>query len=997
MSFVENMLDGIDTVLTWVSSGLKQTVESYCDIHTADSETALAANDGSLMSLIEIQGVNMLIGTEEFAHIHQVFHQCIQSSMGRPGHSMQFFFNYDNTKSRQLVEKNFEPAMHTAEVLQLDMKDLFRERVDIISNYCAEEKVYLAIWTGPSMLTGEEQKASTKEKMEMIKENHIPAFRYTQNYFAAIPALRDAHDSFVRSIATDLASAGVVNQVMNVHDACWAIRSSFDRSFTSDDWQAVLPGDKIKIKIAKRFRGDPADVMWPSLAHQLLPRDAFNLDIKTCQVGDTAYSTVFIDLFPQQIQPFIQLFNKILASNIPWRMSLLINGGGMESLKIKRSLSSLLSFASAQNRLINESVKYLDYISLNTDDAVVKLRVAASTWADSDDLKTLRLRTAQLAKAIQGWGSCDVSEMCGDPFAGIVSSSLGLSQVSSATTTVAALNDVITMLPMFRPTSPWEYGALLLRSPDGKASPYQPGSSLQTTWIDLMYAKPGSGKSVLSNALNLALCMNAGISDLPRIAIIDIGPSSSGLISLLQEALPREKKSQVLYKRLTMDTSFSINPFDTILGARLPQPQNRAFLVNFISLLVTPVETNTPYEGMSEMIGLIVDLAYKMRADNTQPNIYSPGIEEIVDALLDEISFVSDAHTSWWEVTDALFNAGYQSESKLAQRNAVPIIADLATIARENSVADLYSNVKIPTGENIIDAFIRMISSAIREYPILSQVTRFDISDARIVSLDLDEVAKTGGASADRQTAVMYMIARYVLAQDFYLNETSITNVPKIYHDYHKDRIDEISKNAKRIVMDEFHRTQKSQAVRDQVIVDMREGRKWNVQICLISQSIDDFTDNMIEFATSVFIMDAGNELSIKKTSDRFGLNQTSIYALKNSVHGPREGGGTFLAKFSTKYGNYTQLLTLTLGPIELWAFSTTAEDSVLRNKLYDIIGAKEARKLLAQRFPGGSAKKYIENKVINCKESTGMIEDQARENVIDEVVQELLQHHHEE
>ena len=67
------------------------------------------------------------------------------------------------------------------------------------------------------------------------------------------------------------------------------------------------------------------------------------------------------------------------------------------------------------------------------------------------------------------------------------------------------------MLPFSRPSSPWEYGAILFRSPDGKPWPYQPGSSEQTTWIDLIYARPGSGKSVLSNAINLALCLSGGI------------------------------------------------------------------------------------------------------------------------------------------------------------------------------------------------------------------------------------------------------------------------------------------------------------------------------------------------------------------------------------------------------------------------------------------------------------------------------------------------------
>ena len=53
--------------------------------------------------------------------------------------------------------------------------------------------------------------------------------------------------------------------------------------------------------------------------------------------------------------------------------------------------------------------------------------------------------------------------------------------------------------------------AILFRTPDGKPWLYHPGSRLQTTFIDLIYARPGSGKSVLSNSINLAVCMSPGI------------------------------------------------------------------------------------------------------------------------------------------------------------------------------------------------------------------------------------------------------------------------------------------------------------------------------------------------------------------------------------------------------------------------------------------------------------------------------------------------------
>ena len=150
------------------------------------------------------------------------------------------------------------------------------------------------------------------------------------------------------------------------------------------------------------------------------------------------------------------------------------------------------------------------------------------------------------------------------------------------------------------------------------------------------------------------------------------------------------------------------------------------------------------------------------------------GIEPLVDDILDEIGFVLDEQTTWWEVTDALFLAGFHHEAMLAQRYAMPLLADAAAICRTPVIEDLYGKIKAPTGEPLIQAFGRMISSAVREYPILSRVTEFDIGDARIVSLDLDEVAKSGGDAADRQTAVMYMLARYVLARHYYLTEDSI-------------------------------------------------------------------------------------------------------------------------------------------------------------------------------------------------------------------------------
>jgi intracellular multiplication protein IcmB len=985
------IVDTIDGFLSWASVSFNQTAETYCMLESAETETTFTGKDGSLISVIKINGVTYLVGPEEFERIHRGFTETLQTSLSRSGHAVQIYFQHDKATVRNDLANILGPARKTAVDLELNLADLFQEKVDYLSEYCASEAMYLVLWTKASNMTETQAKQSAQNKLALIRKHKIPPFRNTQNFLAGIPELRDAHNSFVKTTKADLSSLGMACEILDVHTACRAIRMSVDPDFTALNWQATLPGDVLPMRNTKNYTGSISDLLWPPLSRQLIPRDGENLDLRTARIGDRVYSSVFVDLFPKDVAPFVSLFRRMGNTEIPWRISYLLESDGMKHLGVKSALAGILSFAANQNKLINGAIKVLRHYKDNTDEALVRLKVTITTWAAVGEETLLRSRAAELAKAVQGWGYTEVSEVSGDAYAGVLSSALGLSTQSVATAAVAPLSDVIYMIPLTRPSSPWNTGAVLFRSPDGKPWPYQPGSSLQTTWIDLIYARPGSGKSVLSNSINLALCLQGGITRLPRIAIIDIGPSSSGLISLIKESLPEDKKHLVAHHRLRMVKEMAINPFDTQLGCRFPTAQERAFLVNFLTLLATPVGQDKSYDGIADMAGLIVEELYKNLADDAAPNRYTANLEPEVDKKITELNIKLDKRTTWWEITDELFKHDLRHLAGKAQRHAMPLLADAASICRTKPVEDLYGTIMAATGESIINAFGRMISSAVRDYILLSQITTFDLGEARIVSLDLDEVAKTGGEAADRQTAVMYMLARYVLARHYYLTEESIAEFPALYREYHGKRVYEIREDPKRIVFDEFHRTSKAKAVRDQVIVDMREGRKWKVQVALLSQSLDDFDDVMIEFATAIFIMDAGPKQAVDKSTKVFGLSDTARLALETRVHGPKLGGATFIAQFATKSGINTQLITSTIGPIELWAFNTTAEDTRIRNALYNKIGATKARQILAQVYPSGTATKEIEKRLNITKEQAHFIADEDNSSIIEEIIAELV------
>lgn len=991
-TLMDPILDGIDAFLAWIGSSLGQTTDYYCAIESADSRHTLVAKDGSLLSVIRLHGATELVGPQEFDKMHKGLTNSLSTALSRPGHAVQVYFHYDKDLVKDEIRDIFKPALATCARLKLELSDLFEERINHLAKYCSTENCFLVLWTRPNSLSKTQLEQSRKNRSERTKSIKLPSMKHAQNVIAAIPELRETHDTFVRSVVNDLRDVNLYAVLLDVHQAVYEMRKSVDPEYTDREWRPVLPGDKIPIRnIQDRNRRDVSEIIWPPLVPQIIPRGGEVVNLRTCRIGDKIYSTHYIDLFPQEIKPFFELFKKALHSRFPWRISFLMESDGIKTLGIKPLLASILSFASSQNPLICDAAELLNFLDASTDYAIVKYRVTASTWASVGEERLLRTRSAELAKALQGWGHCEVGEVAGDSYEAALTSCLGLGTNSIATPSVAPLNDVCYMLPFTRPASPWVTGATLLRSPDGKPWPYQPGSTQQTTWIDLVYARPGSGKSVLSNSINLALCLQGGITRLPRISIIDIGPSSSGLISLVREALPKEQRHLAAYHRLRMTPEFSINPFDTQLGCRFPTPQERSFLVNFITLLATPIGETKAYDGIADMAGMIVDELYKNLSDQHNANKYARDLEPTADQALAALGVTTDTHTSWWEVVDALFKGGKIHEASLAQRYCSPLIADAVAICRTKAVEDLYGKIIVPTGEPLMVAFNRMLSAAVREYPILSRITQFDLGETRVVSLDLDEVAKTGGDAADRQTAVMYMLGRYIVAKNFYLTEENVNDFPKEYQEYHRQRILQIREDPKRLVFDEFHRTAKAQAVRDQVVVDMREGRKWKVQVALLSQSLDDFDAVMVEFATSIFIMDAGPQQAVDKSVKTFGLSDTAKLALTTRVHGPRPEGATFLAQFATKLGMNTQLCTSTLGPIELWAFNTTAEDARIRNALYRKIGSVETRKLLAMLYPGGSAAKVVEQRLAARKEAGEKVDQTASNSVIDELIEEIL------
>lgn len=982
MSFLQKLMHP-------VQSAMKFSLESFIKLETADDEFTLAASDGSLISFLKVDGSRQVIGEKEYEALIEGSTIKIGSRFDQSGHALQVFFVRDPSRVKQHLESLIKPCRTSANNMEMDVADLFDERVRNLSRYVSKEECYFVLWTRASVLTQSEIKAASENARN---KEWVPAAQ-GQYPLAGLEELRIRHKSYVTAIEGALDELGIQAAKLEVHDALRAVRNNMFPAKANDEWRACLPGDPIPAR-APKSTTDMSEIMWPPLRQQLVAADARVLDKNVVRIGNTLWGGADMSLGPMDPSPFSQLLTRLFDAEVPYRISFLIEGGGASATAFKTFLVSILGVTNAFNKQIKYSLEGLQ--ALARREPVVKLRVSMATWAPVGDRELLDRRLSILTQSYESWGYSQTTDHTGDPLACVMSSALGIHCESTATAAIAPLYEVVKLLPWQRPSSPFDTGAIILRTADGKAWPYQTGTNLTTTWFDLVFAQPGAGKSVLLNTLNLGTILSPGLSELPFVAVVDIGPSSSGLISLIKEALPASRQHEAAYYRLQMAHKYSINPFDTQLGCRYPLIDERSYLVELLTLLCTPPGHDKPYDGIQQLAGLVVDEMFRWRDDsaaNAEPRPYLPRLDPEIDDALQKHNIHLPSDPYWWDVVDKMFDVENYHVANLAQRHAVPTLSDAVTASRRPQIRNLLAETSVgSSAESVINAFERMITSSIRELPILSSVTQFDISDCRVCSLDLMDVAPQGDELADRQTSVMYMLARHVLVRSWWMGKEALDFIPQKYRKYHERRLMTIAESPKRLCYDEFHRTSKSHSVRGQIIRDVREGRKRGVQIILTSQLLDDFSQDMIDLATGVWVLGAAvSDTAVENIRERFGLSDTARGIIRYRLTGPKSGGAPLLLVLGTNEGRYEQFLINTLGPIELWALSTSAEDVAIRNRLYTRLGAKRARQMLAATYPGGSARSDIKRRVIAASEASSDPNAAKASVIIEQIVEELV------
>ncbi len=883
------------------------------------------------------------------------------------GHKISFVYEEDSERGREDVERLLASQYRSVKRTGIDLTEILDENADKLSPWVSRERCYLVCYTGRNTLSAHELSDENKRLAALISQS--PDARFGQNpVLAEMAGLKIRHEAFLSGVESAFGDngEGVLLERMDGHAVGQALRAQVDRLGTNEAWQPLLPDDAITPH-GVRNGDDHTPFLAPWLNFQLLNQDVLPRGNKLC-VNGMWHGSLSVVLGPQAPKTFAHL-KALVPRHVPWRVRMDVMPGGMASLSVKKRTLDFMAFVPPL-RPVWKSIEALTHVE--QEEPICVMTIMASTWGDSPEAVTRNLTL--LTQAFQAWGVCEVTQTFGNPIRAWAATLVASSKGSGPHLLYPPLSQALNLLPLTRPASAWEEdGNALFPTMDGKLYPVGLASSKQNKHTDIVSGSPGLGKSVLLNKMGNVVVTSAQ-QRIPFIAGVDKGFSMQGQINMLRDGLPPERKDEVIGIVLRNSAEHCRNLFDIQLGAYFPIAPERNFIVSMLTAMCVDPSTGLPPNARDtgQILDRIVNMAFAANAESS-PRNWTVGVVPAVDAALAKSGLLERNGPEWWEsaswyeVRDLLFGAGYMHEAQQAQFQAVPELADMTSWLNHEDILTAFGRVQRDHSKELLLAYLhRCMTDGCSEFKMMAGRTQFVISpNTRVIAIDLNNVMGDDSNAGHLKTGIMFLFAGEVAGGHFVLpqyKDDLMKAVKPLYHALHRDRLEQLDQEVKTKVYDELHNVSKISFIFSKLETQDREQRKFGVRTVFSSQYLRDFPKAVLSSANSLFMMEVDPQ-DEQFLIEHFKVPKVTIRNFRRAGSGPAaDGSGVpFLGVFRMKGGGtLARILKNAIGPLELWALNSSPADSALRNRLYQEVGGRTARSILAEAFKQGTAEKII-------------------------------------
>lgn len=1004
INFADKFLDSLDEIVRGYRGWTKADHSQYFPLVCPHSNDSMALFNGSLLSVIKIDGYLGQYVPGAFDSLcteWQTFIRNTAQDKTSKGFDLFWSFEYDPEGMQDKTHHYREKMIRASQRRGIDVRDILEEEAEVYGKICANETQLLLVVTHIDSLPISDRKdalaQSGKDRSQALRGKDAMLMSM------GIKGIEAIHEQHVNKVMIFLQEAGMgyTAHRLNCYDALTAMRMSLVPGVTAG-WRPKLTindtrfrtteGVSLGHKVAQGTEqpNDWSFMLPPPLHSQMVPDGMVDLG-RYVVSGSRTYAPMYVSELAVDPRPLEELLIMCHRRRLPIRLVYSMMSNSDQANYWNRMFASIFTFASASNKQIKKADDAMREYQLSGG-AVLGYGLSIATWAETDvtysqngearyGVKQLQKRAQDVEALVQQWGGQQVDSIFGCAVQGLFGATPGYAVPSTAPKAPQIELDVVKQLPLMRPARLWEPdNSIWFRTEEGVLSPYQPMSGRQNAMLSLVLGGMGFGKSNLISEHIHYFANHPDASVTPYIRGIDFGASSSGVIDLIRESLPDDRKHEAVFEIFATDGSFVKNMFDTRPGLKYPLQDHRKFLESWLLVLCDGlIDTPSMMSNVVAVLHAAVERVYEMNDPDSnlfQGKMYSPAtaLPEVVQAVAKVNMTGIDEHTTYWDITNSLLHYALEHNddqvmyaAKLAQRYCSPEFRDVVHAA--DQLSSQFEGMPTVDGVPLTSAVARALMNANAAFKCFSGVTNTDISESRICVFDMSEAFGRGTSAYDDWLRTVYFAVVYrLLTEDLFVNKDMSGEEIKLNQrqlgcsdallDWYMVYLEQQDQVDKVFWADELHRLGRVQGGLDIIASMGYEGRKYKVGLLLGTQVPENMPPTMLPLASSIFVFGTNQSNEMARTIQRlFDLNDDECAILAKITKPNAEKGAEVFCIHKVDSGTQRLKLHFQLGAIKRWAYATETDERGLRGILYrEGKSTAWARQTLARHVPSAKA-----------------------------------------